>query len=117
MADGTLATTFDVLPMAALREPRTNPRKHFDAKALAELTESTRAKGLLTPLLVRPLGKEQNGHVTVPAHYEIVAGHRRYRAAKAAGLAEVLAQVRPLTDQEVLEIQVIENLQREDVHP
>jgi ParB family chromosome partitioning protein len=100
-------TTFATVPLGQLRESKTNPRRSFEPKALEELTASIKAKGLLTPLLVRPSS----------GHHEIVAGHRRFRAARAAGLTELFCQVRELTDTEVLEIQVIENLQRADVHP
>jgi ParB/RepB/Spo0J family partition protein len=106
--------TFQPVPLTALRESPTNPRKHF--KAIEELTASIQSKGLLTPLLVRPLPASSWRTPTAPL-YEIVAGHRRYRAAKAAGVAEVPVLVRELTDAEVIEIQVIENNQREDVHP
>lgn len=86
-------------------------RKHFDEVRLAELTDSVRRYGVLQPVLVRPLGG-------VPVTgYQLVAGERRYRAANAAGLTEIPAHVRPMTDLEVLEIQVIENLQRQDLHP
>jgi ParB/RepB/Spo0J family partition protein len=95
------------VPVAQLRESKLNPRQHFDKQGLEELAASIRTHGVLTPLLVRP----SNGH------FEIACGHRRYRAAKAAGLAEVPATVRDLTDMELLEILTIENLQREDVHP
>lgn len=106
-AEPSAAPEFRSIPLAELRESKLNPRRHFDAGALAELTESIRAHGVLTPTLVRPV----NGH------YEIAAGHRRYRAAKAAGLAELPAVVRPMDDVAFLEVLVTENLQREDVHP
>lgn len=83
------------------------PRKTMEPEALAELTASVATKGVLQPLLVRPAGDG----------YEIVAGERRYRAALAAGLESVPAIVRELSDQETLEIAIIENLQREDLSP
>lgn len=86
----------------------TNPRKQFDATRQTELTASVQAQGILVPLLCRPVTATQ---------VEIVAGARRYHAAKAAGLVTVPAIVRTLTDTEALEIQIIENLQRDDVHP
>jgi ParB/RepB/Spo0J family partition protein len=88
---------------------KTNPRKTFDKDRLAELTASVKAHGVLQPILVRPNGKEGT--------YELVAGERRFRAAQAAGLASIPAMVRELTDVQVLEVQVIENLQRDDLHP
>lgn len=93
-----------------LQESKTNPRKHFDAGELKDLTASVKEKGVIVPLLVRPI--EGNGH------FEIIAGARRFRAATAAELGEVPCIVRrDLDDKAVLEIQVIENLQRADVHP
>jgi ParB family transcriptional regulator, chromosome partitioning protein len=86
----------------------TNPRKQFDATRHAELTASIAAQGVLVPLLCRPLPSTQ---------LEVVAGARRYHAAKAAGLVTVPAIVRMMTDIEALEVQIIENLQRDDVHP
>ena len=95
------------IPIGKLKESTYNPRRHFDKKQLADLIESVKAKGVINPILVRP----QNGH------FEIIGGARRYRAAKEAGLAEILAIVRDLSDQEALEVAVIDNLQRADVHP
>ena len=83
------------------------PRTTFDESALEELASSIRAKGVLQPLLVRAKGKK----------YEIIAGERRYRAAQLAGLEEVPIIVREFSDQETLEIALIENLQREDLNP
>lgn len=88
----------------------TNPRKRFAPEAMAELTESVKKHGVIQPILIRPLVKGKT-------LYELVAGERRYRAAKAAGLATIPAIARELTDVEALELQVIENLQRQDLHP
>lgn len=98
---------FRNLALSDLHESALNPRKSFDKERLAELTESVKAKGILQPIVARP---NADG-------FEIVCGARRYRAAKAAGLTEIPTIVRDLNDQEVLEIAVIENLQRADVHP
>jgi ParB/RepB/Spo0J family partition protein len=87
---------------------KTNPRKSFDKLKHEELTQSVKLKGVINPILVRPL--DDGG-------YEVVAGERRFKAAKAAGLAEIPATVKPLSDAEALELQVIENNQREDLHP
>jgi ParB/RepB/Spo0J family partition protein len=95
------------LPIESVRESKTNPRREFEPDALDELAQSIRTKGLLQPIVVRPNGLRG---------YELVCGARRLRAAKLAGLEAVPASVRVLTDQEVLEIQVIENLQRRDLH-
>jgi len=95
------------VPIAELVESSTNPRKAFDEQQLEELAESIRSKGILSPLLVR----RENGH------FEIVTGARRYRAAQRAGLREVPVRVATLTDEEVLETQIVENLLRSDIHP
>jgi len=84
-----------------------NPRKHLDEAKLKDLVASVKEKGVLQAILVRP----SNGK------YEIVFGSRRFKAAGLAGLKEIKAEVKELTDKQVLEFQVIENLQREDVHP
>lgn len=105
----TAVATYQLLPLVEIHESRTNPRQHFDDALLAELTESVRQSGVLQPILVRPRVKGGG--------YEIVAGARRVRAARAAQLAEVPAMVGALTDDQVLEVQVIENLQRADLHP
>ncbi|MFV5212818.1 ParB/RepB/Spo0J family partition protein [Azonexus caeni] len=95
----------------------TNPRKSFPDAEMLEMTESVKQHGVLQPLLVRcwPVNYAYPGD-TMP-YYEIVAGERRYRAAKAAGLTLVPVLVRDLDDRAVLELQVIENLQRKDLHP
>lgn len=90
-------------------EPNHNqPRKDFDEKALSKLAESIEQHGVLQPLVVRPLA---NGS------YQLVAGERRWRAARIAGLTEVPVVIKELTDEEVIEIAMIENLQREDLNP
>jgi ParB family chromosome partitioning protein len=95
------------LPLAAIRPNPHQPRRRFAQEALEELAASIREKGLLQPLLVRPKGEG----------FELVAGERRFRAAQMAGLSEVPAVVRDLTDQEALELALVENLQREDLSP
>lgn len=96
------------VPLGRIQVSQTNPRKHFDKAALEELTASVAKHGILQPLLVRPAGVDR---------YELVAGERRYRAALAAKLQGVPVLVRELTDAEALEVQVIENLLRSDLHP
>jgi ParB family chromosome partitioning protein len=98
------------LPVAWLRSGAYQPRQHFDEQALQELATSIRERGILEPLLVRPLAG-------APNNYEIIAGERRWRAAQIAGLHEVPAMVRELTDREALEFGIIENVQREDLSP
>ena len=84
------------------------PRKIFDEKALSELADSISQHGVLQPLVVRPM---TNGG------YQLVAGERRWRAARIAGLTEVPVIIKDLTDEETIEIAMIENLQREDLNP
>jgi len=87
----------------------TNPRRNFDEESIKELAASIKEKGVLQPILVRAIGKA--------GKHELVCGERRLRAAKIAGLREIPAIVRILTDEEALEVQIIENLQRKDIHP
>lgn len=84
------------------------PRKAFDQNALEELAENIKQHGLLQPIVVRPLA---NGN------YQIVAGERRWRASRIAGNKTILAIIKELTDEETMEIALIENLQREDLNP
>lgn len=86
---------------------RDQPRKNFDEDALVELSESIRQFGVLQPLLVQ----DKNDY------YEIIAGERRWRAAKLAGLKEIPVIIKQLSDQEVVEISLIENIQRENLNP
>src|SRR6202023_381935 len=100
-----------VVPIERVRASPLNPRKNFEqtpqAKAeLEELANSIREKGLVQPIVVRP--KEE----LTGTHYEIVAGERRWRAAQKAGLRQVPVIVRALSDQEALELAIIENVQR-----
>ena len=95
------------IPIGELIESSTNPRKAFDEERLEELAGSIRSKGVLSPLVVR----------RVNAHFEIVTGARRYRAAQRAGLKEIPVRVGSFTDAEAIEIQIVENIQRADVHP
>ncbi|HEX7128288.1 MAG TPA: ParB/RepB/Spo0J family partition protein [Thermodesulfobacteriota bacterium] len=93
------------IPLALIDESPTNPRKTF--RHLEELAADVAQRGILQPVLCRPKGDR----------YELVFGARRYRAAKLAGLAEIPAMVREMTDQEVLETQLVENAKRDDIHP
>lgn len=95
------------LPVAFLRPGKFQPRKNFADDALADLAASVKEKGVLTPILVRPLGGDS---------YEIVAGERRWRAAQMAKLHDVPVVVRELADAEALEIAIIENVQRADLN-
>jgi ParB/RepB/Spo0J family partition protein len=95
--------------LTAITPSKTNPRKYFDPVALNELAETIKTNDVLEPILLRPNGK--------PGSYEIVAGERRWRAAKIAGKTDIPAIVRELSDEQALEIQVIENLARKDLRP
>lgn len=147
-----------MVPLDAIAESGTNPRKRWEVKAMAELTESVRTHGVIQPILVRPIAGRGEYHIVndlsdldktlrtvvrgapdkdrhqvanglTPkqasdlvkrlngADYLLVAGERRWRAARAAGLKEIPAVVRELDDKAALELQVLENLQRADLHP
>ena len=95
-----------MLKISEIEPNRAQPRKSFDQSALEELADSLREVGVIQPLIVRPVAA---------GGYQIVAGERRWRAAQMAGLTEVPAIVRELTDREVDEMALIENLQREDL--
>ena len=95
------------LPVAFLRPGKYQPRKSFEEQPLADLAASIREKGVLSPILVRPVG---------PDAYEIVAGERRWRAAQLAKLHDVPVVVRELPDDQALEIAIIENVQRADLN-
>ena len=105
---------FRLVAIDAIVPSETNPRKTRDQGKLNELAESIRQHGVIQPIVVRLY---KANVVNKGANYEIVAGERRWRAARIAGLEVVPVRVRNLSDQQVVEIQVIENLQREDVHP
>lgn len=95
------------LPLNEIEPNRDQPRKNFDETALAELSDSIRAHGVLQPLLVRPMAD---------GSYRLIAGERRYRAARMAGLTEVPVTIREMTDEEESIFALIENLQREDLN-
>ncbi|MBP7901138.1 MAG: ParB/RepB/Spo0J family partition protein, partial [Gammaproteobacteria bacterium] len=94
------------LPVSALTAGRFQPRTQWDEAGLAELADSIRSQGLIQPIVVRPVGVGQ---------YEIIAGERRWRAAKLASLTHVPTLVRQLDDQSALAIALIENIQRENL--
>ena len=97
-----------VIPVDNIESNPNQPRTIFDAEALHELAASVREHGVLQPILVRPLGQNR---------YQLVAGERRWRASKEAGLTTIPALVEELDDDTALEIAIIENLQREDLSP
>jgi len=97
-----------MLAVEALQPGRYQPRARIDPETLAELAESIKSQGVMQPILARPVGA---------GRYEIVAGERRWRAARMAGLATVPALVREVPDRQALSVALIENIQREDLNP
>lgn len=97
-----------MLKLHEIEPNRDQPRKVFDEDALSELAESIAQHGIIAPLLVRPLPE---------GGYQIIAGERRWRAARMAGLTEVPVLVREISDSEIMELALVENLQREDLNP
>jgi ParB family transcriptional regulator, chromosome partitioning protein len=95
------------IPLDRIRPNPRQPRRHFDPSTLAELTASIRASGVIQPIVVRRDGED----------YELIAGERRWRAARDAGLERIPAVVRDATDAESLELALVENLLREDLNP
>lgn len=100
-------TTDASIQLSDIRPNKGQPRKVFDEVALEELADSIKQHGVLQPILLRKTGRT----------YEIVAGERRYQAAKKAGLTEIPAVVREISDEDVFKLALIENLQREDLNP
>lgn len=98
-----------IVPLDMVRAGKMNPRKTFKDDDMVELADSIREKGLIQPILVRP-------DPTAAGYFEIVAGERRWRAAQLAGLHNLPVIVRDLADQEVLELAIIENVQRADLN-
>ncbi len=97
-----------MVPLSAIEPNKDQPRREFDEEKLQQLADSISRYGVLQPLLVRDMG---NGR------YQLLAGERRWRAARLAGLTELPVQLKELEDQGVLEVALIENLQREDLNP
>jgi ParB family transcriptional regulator, chromosome partitioning protein len=105
-----VASSVQDIPLNRIRESKTNPRRQFDEVKLAELANNIRQHGVLQPVLVRPMPDGE------PETYELVAGARRFRASRLAKRQTIPASIRELTDTQCLELQLIENLQRADVH-
>ena len=97
-----------LIPINNIKSDQEQPRKLFDSEKIAELAESIKTHGIIQPLILREYMKNQ---------YIIVAGERRWRAAKMAGLKEIPAIIMELSDKDVLEISLIENIQRQDLNP
>ena len=102
------AETLKQLPVERITPGRYQPRQYFPEESLRELADSIRVQGVVQPIVVRPLGEDR---------YELIAGERRWRAARLAGLREMPAVVRPLSDQAAIATALIENIQREDLNP
>lgn len=100
------------LDITSIGQNPNNPRKTFDEVALGELSESIKKQGILQPITVRPFSTSDSS-----AEYQIVCGERRWRAASMAGLKEIPAIIRELTDDEAMDVAITENLQRKDVSP
>jgi ParB family chromosome partitioning protein len=101
----------DELPLASIRPNRFQPRDHFDEEALSLLADSIRAVGVLQPVLVRPTGED------IGEEYELIAGERRWRAARRVGLQTIPALVRETDDAAALEQALVENLHRDSLNP
>ncbi len=110
--EANVGVFYEALTLDSIEPSKTNPRKHFDPSDLEDLAKSIKEKGVIQPIVVRPHPKGSSKLL-----WEIIAGERRYRASKIAGVATIPAIARNLDDRAVLEIQVIENLQRVDIHP
>lgn len=102
------AASYRLMPVEWIRPNQSQPRQNFDAESLKELADSITAHGIIQPILVRPLPEEDSG-------YEIIAGERRWRAAQIAQLHQVPVTIQYLTDSDVMELALIENLQRENL--
>jgi ParB family chromosome partitioning protein len=117
VVDGPALTVSDGEPRSLsldqLRPGRYQPRTRIDEGSLYELAESIKAQGVMQPVLVRPLGDRQGGK----EQFEIIAGERRFRAARLAGLDEVPVLVRDVSDEAAAAMALIENIQREDLNP
>ncbi len=104
------ASGISQLPLTQLAPGKYQPRTHFDEGTLTELAESIEKNGVMQPIIVRAISGQAN-------RFEIIAGERRWRAAKIAGLQTIPAIVRELTDKQALELALVENVQRQDLSP
>lgn len=107
VSDGAMKEPVTKVKLSLVEPNREQPRKNFDEDGLAELADSIKQYGIIQPLIVQD--KKD--------YFEIIAGERRWRAAKLAGLKEIPVIIRDLSDQEIMEISLIENIQREDLNP
>ena len=109
LSENGAADSITQLPLTKIERNPNQPRKKFDQQALEELAESIRLHGVITPITVR--------HGEKDGYYQIIAGERRWRAARLAGLKEIPAMVLEVGEGEVMELALIENLQRQDLNP
>ena len=100
-----MSESFAYIDLKKIQPNRLNPRLEFRKKALDELSDSIKESGMLQPIIIRPVGNE----------YEVVVGERRYRASQQANLEKVPVIIRDYTDDEVIELNLIENIQRENL--
>ena len=103
-----IAGSISMLSVESIEANPFNPRSNFEREALKQLSESIAVHGIIQPLTVRKLGRDK---------YQLISGERRFRAAQICGLAEVPAYVRIANDQAMLEMALVENIQREDLNP
>ncbi len=107
-SEGVIDKNSNLISIHKIKSDEKQPRKSFDSEKIAELAESIKTHGIIQPLILRKYNDEQ---------YIIVAGERRWRAAKMAGLKELPAVIMELSDKDILEISLIENIQRQDLNP
>ena len=115
--DSIEAGPFAYLPLTAITPSPANPRKTFTPARMAELVDSIRASGVHQPILVRPLPGSRVGETDRAVQYEIVVGERRYRASLEAGAPNIPAMIRALSDEQALEVMLVENVLRDDLTP
>jgi len=107
-AETSLQNDFEYIPLRRIEPKQDQPRTVFEQERISELADSIREHGVLSPLIVRDMGG---------GYYQIIAGERRWRASREAGLSEVPTRIMPADDQKALELAMVENLQREDLSP
>ena len=107
-AEKVTASGLAEIPLEFIKRGKYQPRTHFSEESISELADSIREQGLMQPIVLRTLGPDQ---------YEIIAGERRWRAAKQAGLDKIAAVIRNVDDESALAMSLIENIQREDLNP
>ena len=106
----TVSGEFQHLAIDVIQRGRYQPRSNFNPEALQELADSIKAQGVVQPIVVRPLS-------ATPGQYELIAGERRWRASQLAGIHEIPAIIREVSDQEAMAVGLIENIQRQELNP